>query len=130
VSPDGAELTAGVDDAKFATALGIAGVLDRVSNQPGSYTLQLSDHQKTIRFTSSSGSSTCTLPNSFPVGFRCIVIQGCSSSVSFSAASGATRSMPAGANRTSAQYAQVALRVVDNSDGSHAVWYGDGSSIS
>ena len=26
--------------------------------------------------------------------------------------------------------AQVALRVVDNSDGSHAVWYGDGGSIS
>ena len=120
------ELTTGTDDAKFATALGLANKLIQVNNQTVDYTLQLSDNGKVVRVTSSS-SRTITLPNNLPVGFACITIQGGSGTVFFSAASGASRNTTYGNNNIDTQNGQVRWFVLDNSNGVSAAWFGDGN---
>jgi hypothetical protein len=128
VKATSADVITGTDDAKFITAAALAGSYRTINNQTADYTLQLSDNRKIIRFNSSTN-RVCFLPATFPEGWSCRVIQVGVGTVTFTPQTNATRNMPGGATRTASQYAQVELFVGANSDAAHAIWNGDGNSI-
>lgn len=124
-----AEVSAGTDDAKFTTALGIATANKRINTQAGTaYTIQASDNNGIIRFTSNSA-IVCTLPATLKTGFNCIILQAGTGLITFTPAANATRNMPGAGTRTTTQYAQVQAFVGFNGDDVHAIWNLDGSSI-
>ncbi len=93
-----------------------------LNDQTGTtYTLNATDAGKVVRCTNGSA-ITLTLPNSFPVGFACEVIQGGAGQISFSAASGASINNRQSHTKVAGQYGAIRLVVVANSGGSAAVY--------
>lgn len=92
------------------------------------YTLQLSDNNKIVIFSSAS-SVTLTLPNSLTVGFNCILLQKGAGQVTLSPAAGATLNNRLSFTKLAGQHATGSLIVTDNSNGSLAVYNfgGDGA---
>lgn len=103
------------------------GVKNEVNVQTGtSYTLLTTDNNKMITL-SNSGAITLTMPNSLPVGFACSVVQGGTGAITFTPASGATRTNSSSHTKSGGQYAACALAVVANSGGAAAVYNLSGS---
>ncbi|MCX5478443.1 DUF2793 domain-containing protein [Kaistia geumhonensis] len=84
--------------------------------------LALTDLGKQVILTNGSA-ITLTLPNSLPVGFQCIVIQGGAGAVTFSPASGASLKNRNSHTKTSGLDALVTVLVRANSGGSSAVFH-------
>lgn len=110
----------GLADAKVTSAQ-ISSVTASVNVQSGtSYTLQASDAGQIVSL-SNAAAITLTLPNSFPVGFNCMVQQEGAGQITFTPASGATMAGISSATQTVGQYASAFLYVRTNS-GTNAAW--------
>lgn len=90
----------------------------------GTYTLELDDLGKVLRFTNAC---VVTLPADFPAGWYCTRRRVGAGAVTWVAASGATKhEYPAGSG-IAAQWSSVVDSVDSNADGHSAVWLVEGS---
>lgn len=91
------------------------------ANTATTYTVTQTDHYN-HRTLSNASAITCTLPNDLPAGFETTIEQLGVGQVSFTAASGATLTLPTLQSKTNGQYAIVKARVVTNTTGTNASW--------
>jgi hypothetical protein len=133
VKASSAEVATGTDDAKFATALGIANTYlprtAQINTQTGtSYTLTATDNGKIVRFTSASAVS-CSLPASIAIGFNALIEQFGAGAVTINVVTNATRRSFGSKFKLAGQYATASVFCELNSDGAHAEWNVSGTLV-
>lgn len=95
---------------------------------PPAYTLVASDLGKTLEF-SSTTTVVMTLPDTFPRGFFCDVVQTGVGSVNFVPFSAGTLNHRLGHDETAGQWAVTRLYVSDNSSGTAPTWVLSGDTV-
>lgn len=91
-----------------------------VTEAGAAVTLSAGHNGKTVKLTADD--PTVTLPDSLLEEFTCILMQLGSGQVSFVADGGATLQNTFGFDKTYGQYSRAVLDVIENGDGSSAVW--------
>jgi hypothetical protein len=92
----------------------ISGYRGHVNRQTGTtYTLDTADNGKVVELANASA-ITLTLPNSFPKGWHCTVVQDAAGAVTFTAASGATLKQRQSHTKTAGDGAICVLYVSSN----------------
>lgn len=89
------------------------------------YTLVSSDDGKVVDILN-AGAITLTLPNSFPVGYSCLVTQAGAGQITFSVAGGGSFRQRQSYTKTAGQWGVVTLYVRANAGGTAAEWVAAG----
>ena len=119
-------LGGGLDGGGFS----IGNFTSSYKNETGTTYTFVSEDSGLVLTLSNASAITATLPNDLPIGWSVAVIQKGAGQITLSAASGATINNISSHTKSSGQYGIIGLSVIENSDGSSAVYILNGNTAS